>query len=286
MIERCVGREAASPPLLWDHLVGGAFEVTPRTRVVTGHFAGLLPLWLGKWPRTATVLRSPVARALSHVNHVQRDESHPLHRAAAGLSVAEYCAHPELRRTVDNYQSRYLASLDFSLALLADAPGQTPRPAGHALDFDRALFALDPATGLRDAAARALGAIDAVGICEDDARTPQLIARTFGWDPGVAGGERPRLNTAASGQKTLDSLTDAEVEVLSDLNRIDLATYEAAKEVFERQCQRHGVGAAAPPVPGATSPRAGSTSPAMRNTPRASACCFAASAPSAPRPGS
>src|SRR5438034_4400901 len=65
------GPDAITPPLLWRQLVGGQFRIPDQARVITGHFAGLLPLWLRRWPRVITMLREPLARALSHVNHVQ-----------------------------------------------------------------------------------------------------------------------------------------------------------------------------------------------------------------------
>ena len=69
-----------------------------------------------------------------------------------------------------------------------------------------------------------------------------LFARTFGWDPALVGQERLRLNPASSGQKTLDSLTADEAEALRCLNEIDLATYLAAKTLFERACQQFDIG--------------------------------------------
>ncbi|QVL33818.1 hypothetical protein KIH39_07900 [Telmatocola sphagniphila] len=78
----------------------------------------MLPLYLGYIPMMVTLLRDPISRALSHINHVQRDPNHPQHEAARNLSLLEYCRHPDLRRTIDNTQSRYLASLCFAEALM------------------------------------------------------------------------------------------------------------------------------------------------------------------------
>ncbi len=166
------GPEAASPPLLWDDLVNGTYQLSERTRVITGHFGGFLPLWLKRRPRIVTILREPLSRALSHINHVQRDQRHPLHPLAARLTVDQYCEHPVLRRTVDNFQSRYLASLDFALTMMPRLPERPVRePRGSiSVGFENALFSLDKQTGLRDAAVRALSAIDAVGICEAHTR--------------------------------------------------------------------------------------------------------------------
>ena len=123
---RVYGPEATSS-FLWDDLVNGTYQLSERHRLITGHFGGFLPLWLRRWPRIVTMLRDPLARALSHINHVQREQVHPLHLLSAGLTVEQYCQHPVLRRTVDNFQSRYLASLDFALALMPRPPSPGPR---------------------------------------------------------------------------------------------------------------------------------------------------------------
>lgn len=233
---RAVGEIGASPPLLWDHLVDRTFTITPETRIITGHFGGLLPLWLGRWPKIITMLRSPLERALSHINHVQRNEGHHLHQLADGLGVVAYCEHPVLRATVDNLQSRHLASLDFSLALLPDAPARSADAAvvSRSVRFTSVLSSLDASTGLLDAAARTLTAIDAVGICEEHSASLEVFARTLGWASSVVATEPPRLNAAPRGQKTIDGLTDEEIEALRAVNTIDLQIYEKAKALFER----------------------------------------------------
>ena len=150
----CTARKPPPPSLLWDDLVNGTYQLSERTRIITGHFGGFLPLWLKRWPRIVTILRDPLARALSHINHVQRDQSHPLHPLSAGLTVGQYCEHPVLRRTVDNFQSRYLASLDFALALMPRPPERRGHePYGSvSVSFENALYSLDKETGLLDGA--------------------------------------------------------------------------------------------------------------------------------------
>jgi len=234
---KAVGVAAAPAPMLWDHLIANPAMITSEARVITGHFSGLFPLWLGRWPRIITMLRSPVARALSHINHVQRAKEHPLYPVANGLSVAEYCRHPELRSSVDNVQSRHLASLGFARALLPDAPG---KPAGEpfawrALEYERTLFSLDQSTGLADAAADAVEWIDAVGICEEHDRSVRRFANLFGWDMSAASGQPSRLNLADQSQRTVDSLSSEDLGSLSSLNLIDQRIYDLAKRRFDDQ---------------------------------------------------
>jgi hypothetical protein len=239
LLQMC-GKEAVSSQLLWDDLVSGAYQLSDeRPRVIAGHLGGLLPLWVKRWPMIVTILRDPLARALSHINEVQRQASHPLHALAAGLSVVQYCEHPVLGKTIDNLQSRYLASLDFALALM-------PRSAerrGHevhgsvSVSFENSLHALDKETGLLDGAIRALDAIDAVGVCEAHGTSLQVFAKVLGWDAEIVEFELNQTN----GQRSLNDLAGAELDALADLNRIDDLVYKHAVGKFFRLCVQFGL---------------------------------------------
>ena len=233
---RACGPEAVSPCLLWDDLVNGTYQLSEQTRILTGHFGGFLPLWLKRWPRIITILRNPLARALSHINHVQREQGHPLHALSAGLSVREYCEHPVLSRTVDNLQSRYLASLDFTLALMPRRP-ESAAYGSVSVSFENALHSLDKESGLLDAAVRAVNAIDTVGICEAHGTSLRVFAAVLGWDGEI---EEFAMNRAP-GQATLEDLSSAELDALTNLNLIDADVYCHAMGNLLRLCSEHGI---------------------------------------------
>ena len=177
-LSAAAGPERVTQQMLWDDLAAADYKLPDQTRVIYGHFGGLLPIWLGYWPRTLTILRDPVARALSHVNHIRRRDDHPLHAVAAPLSILEYCRHPLLRRTVDNFQSRYLASMSIARALMpAVNPTPQPQPRGTiSVRFEDALFSLDAAYGLEEEAVRTVDAMDAVGVNEAHGPSLQVFA--------------------------------------------------------------------------------------------------------------
>ena len=87
---------------------------------------GCFPLWLRATPKIITMLREPLARTLSHINHVQRHDLHPDYEIARGLSVEAFCAHHDLGRTIDNLQSPLSGFIsDFAGAAAGDdAAGQ------------------------------------------------------------------------------------------------------------------------------------------------------------------
>jgi hypothetical protein len=232
------GPDRVPPHMIWDDLLRGTAPITDRTWIVSAHFGGLFPLWLRRWPRIITILREPVSRALSHINHIQRAPGHLLHEASVGLSVEEYCAHPLLRRTVENFQARYLASLRFSEVLLPKGPLDALPQGAISIGFEDALYSLDTTDGLLDTAVRSFELIEAVGLCEAFGASLRLYAKVLGWDGEV---EEHRVNRAATGQKTVADLTPGERETLTRLNWIDIQVYKAAREVFRRQCDQHGV---------------------------------------------
>jgi hypothetical protein len=185
------------------------------------------------------MLRDPVARALSHINHVQRDLGHPLYPLAAGVSVAEYCERPVLRKTVDNFQSRYLASLDFALAL---SPGPAVSSGCEpyrsvSVRFENSLFSLDKETGLLEGALRALDAVEAVGICEAHRASLRVFGKALGW--GVDPVEFDVNRT--TDQWTLDDLSSAEIDALMRLNMIDAQVYDHARQKFLNLCGQYGI---------------------------------------------
>lgn len=236
--------EACEPPsilphLIWDDVIIGGQDLSGPTRLISGHFAGFLPLWIREWPRIVTMVREPMARALSHINEIQRHPGHPLHELAEGLSVEEYCEHPELRKTVDNFQARYLASLDFAMTLMPrPSEGREHEPyASLSVRFESALYSLDRATGLLDAAVRALDAIDAVGICEAHAASLKVFARVLGWDVEIP---EYRLNRS-HGQRTLAELSRRDREALASLNEVDSQVYAHAIGRFVGHCRKHGI---------------------------------------------
>ena len=241
-LEHVFGPEQVSPPLLWDHVVRETPDrMMSRWPVIVGHFGGLLPLWLGRWPRIITMLRDPRARSLSHINHVKRDEQHPLHPVARDLSIIEYCEHPDLRKTISNFQSRYLASLSFSTALTPSPveSGSTGRPGQVSVKFEDALFALDERFDLAECAIEALHKLAFVGICEEFAMSLNAASRVMGWAPPAP--EVIRLNRAPSDQAALGSLSSGEIDILASCTRVDQEVYDAAFRIFVDSCRAHDI---------------------------------------------
>ena len=231
-LTRAVGTDRATPQLLWDDLIRGSGAIDETTKVITGHFAGLLPLWLGYWPLIITIVRDPIQRALSHINHVQREPSHPMYDRARDRGIRSYCSDPVLRTTIENFQARYLASLSFSRVLLRPSDSERP-PNGISVAFESSLCSLDTSLGLERAAIEALAEIDAVGLTEHLEASMALFAKVLGWDTQPEVGQ---LNRADAQQQRVSDLDQRDLEVLAEATAIDQVVYEQATRQFRNQC--------------------------------------------------
>lgn len=223
---------------LWDELVRASSDELAVWRVYIGHFAGVLPLWLRRWPRTLTILRDPVARTISHIRHVRRDAGHPLHQLAVGKRVSEYCVHPVLRRSVENLQSRYLASLTWGKALTHPAPGAGREHGQLSIDVEAGLYALDRGPLLQRHALDALESLDAVGIAEEHVPTLDLFAR-------ILNVPRPhseyRFNVAPERESTDLGLTGEDLAAVESITEIDKIVYEFGCQLFRKQIAEYGL---------------------------------------------
>jgi len=195
--------------------------------VYLGHFAGLPPILLRRRPVLLTQLRDPVARTASHIAHVRRDPNHPLHPDAAGLSIAQYCRSDALRFTVEDYQSRQLASLAAGLQLTRGDHARRQGPGAMSVSFEESLSWLAGGGGLRRAAEMALACADVVGLAERHARTLTLMAWRLNLAPPTAA---IRENADPAPRPALSA---RDVDAIEEVVQTDLAVYRAARERFE-----------------------------------------------------
>lgn len=226
------------PHRLWDGLITAGEDELRQWRVYIGHFGGLLPLWLRAWPDIVTVLRCPVARTISHIKHVRRGPEHPLHKLAQGLSVKDYCFHPILSRSVENFQARYLASLSWSLDITRTAEPGARNYGDVSVAFEDALHSLQRGPYLHRYAERALESMKAVGIAENHHRTLELFAAALGL-PGPK--SEYRANIGATADSLGLEITQDDYAAIEAVTEIDRALYERAVRLFQRACAEHGV---------------------------------------------
>lgn len=190
-----------------------------------------MPIVLGEWPEMITILREPVSRSLSHINHIQRDPKHALHNEAKGLSVQEFLENRKLRRCTENFQARQLASLAASVALVNFDNCKSPLFGENAsIARENFLYSMDTKVDLLEAAIRALELLRFVGITDQMEETLSCLKRIYALENRST---NIKVNTKEFGCRTLDELSTGDFEALSNQVGIDQSVYLRALELFQ-----------------------------------------------------
>lgn len=214
-------------------LLGFNREQLSNKKLFQGHFFGTLDQIIFNSFRF-TILRDPVERALSHYGHVMRDDQHYLHRRALELGSFEaYLDDPVTRMTVINFQARMLA-LDCDVEAIYRKLSDQERTEWHLERYiETTLFELDESALLAKAQKR-LASIDVVGITERFEETLALLCYKRDW-PFPDEIQARNVNDARPRRTALASST---LNRLADLNAIDIALYELARQKFSADFHR------------------------------------------------
>lgn len=174
-------------------------------RVVRGHMLYGIHNFLPQGATYITMLRDPVARALSAYYFVLRRPLNPLHRKLKRerLSI-EDC----LRLFPDrqNLQCRFIAGVE-------DTAIEDERLLEMAREHLRKSFTV-------------------VGISERFEESLMLMATTFGWE--ISSYDNCKVS------KTRPQIDPGTMEMIRDHNRLDLELYEFGKALFEESLQKKG----------------------------------------------
>lgn len=217
------GRARVGLPL--DDLLVMSRPQLGRLRAVAGHFPYEVVGLLGRPFQTATVIREPVGRTLSHFQEVRRQ-----HDPEGNLTLDEF-VHSEVYAVPSgNYQARQLAhTIDLDQAWISYSPMQRYLQAGGQPDQPYPLQALFDSTpiflsdgDLHKLASAHLAQIDVVGVTED---LDTLVARLAGLF-GAPSAETPRLNTTPPGAHP--DLTAALRRHIERRTEVDRELYEQA----------------------------------------------------------
>jgi hypothetical protein len=208
--------------------------VLERAALVAGHLGYEVVGRLAPDVYTATVIREPVARVLSHYAHVCRDPARS--HEAAGLTLEQFLFEPRWRPLAENFQARHLvhsagldgAWRDFSpadrlAALGPPFPAADPLPLQFVLDYGP----LDlPGTELEKVALERLATIDLVGVTEELQGFFSALAGRWGViSPPPLGRENVGVGTLSR-----PDVPSRLVAAIEEANQVDRALYEAARE--------------------------------------------------------
>ncbi len=192
--------------------------------------------YLGKRLTTFTMLRDPVERTISHYCHVRHAPDHPYHAHALRMSLGEFCANPDTRHMIENFQAGYLArsqcdpvkaARDLSAEQLGCFELQRRMESADAI--------ADPAALLEIAQERLIG-FSAVGFTEafDDSLVD--ITQSLGF-PTAPSPSRQNVNPERILTEEVDKGT---LTLIRDLTEIDQRLYEFAWSRFRCANGREG----------------------------------------------
>ncbi len=216
------------PAKNWDQLVMIGPQELTKYRVFAGHFGIDLEPFLQRKMTTATLLRDPLKRTISHYRHVRRDIEHPLHQRVLDQSFEMFVMDKANWPMIDNFQARYLVSAPIAFKQFCDSYDRNVAKRNRlSVLSEDARYLLDP-TYVRD---KALEATTTHLACVGTDECLPTFLRWFGEQLAIQTSPQtqdlPRENIAPpddSGEPSAISL-----EIVETLTDIDMEIYTAAR---------------------------------------------------------
>jgi hypothetical protein len=213
------------PALRWHGLLGREHELA-SFRLVLGHFRYNLRQLLAANARMLVMLRDPLRRTVSALQHLQRDPDFNLsHTLAKGLSLSQMIRHPVLMGSQSNVQARFLCASrspgDVSAYLKQELQQNPKADAGDREAPPRLQLAQDR-----------LEQIEFVGLTENIGAIVSAMAQAMNFHPPLY---FPFINENPNRADPLQDLSDEDLAILRAHNEIDLEIYNYAKRLIERR---------------------------------------------------
>lgn len=213
-------------PQLLPQLNAATDEEIHRSQMFRGHLGDELPRRLRGDVETVTLLREPLARTVSHLNHIWREQHHYLHERLQehGRDLQAVLKDPLLRLAVCDVQARYLAlsPRDTATARLTVLAEEHLR--------EQARYELAPLPRRHVLIPRATGrlhSMSAFGFAEHLDAFAARLARHRGW---TIPSRLPSANVAsASPAWRMSDLAGDDVRLLRIANSADTVLYTIAR---------------------------------------------------------
>lgn len=218
----------------WDALLSSNEDELRCCHFINGHFGGSVFIVCPFPLRYFTILRDPISRAISHYEHVIRDETHYFHHLAKELgSFGAYLRDERTQPTIANFQLRCVGATLDSIGIWKTL--SQAEIAQHELErrLDTMSLSVSEDQLLQVAKAR-LEQMCAVGITERFDDSLALLSELFQW-PRIASIGRLNVNPRPVSDKDLKL---ADRRFLRRLNSADIELYELARARFAHDWQR------------------------------------------------
>ncbi len=211
---------------LWGDLIKVPPEQLERYALVCGHYYNPLYQRLRRTPVTITMLREPVAQALSAYQNIWQFPEHYFHQKARQMAnLGDFLRDTEVRRLFSNFQTRMLALDPDIKRLNASINRADPQALQKAIEL--AIPDMPDAELLARAKAR-LDSFALVGVIEQFPESIWLLDYLFGWWPET---QPAHLNISPSDKDERQVSTEIQ-DMLRELNTLDFEVYRYAEQRF------------------------------------------------------
>lgn len=220
------------PAQLWHELVQLPLRNMDQYRLFRGHFGGSgLDQFLKQKPLSITMLRDPIALAVSTYEFILRESNVAIHKLVVGdnMSFEAFINHPETISQIRNKQVRNL-----SFCLMNDSDTDFLLSSRSRKVVEKWLNNNHVKLKVRDRFQRAIQKLeDCVffGLVERFDDSMALMSYTFGWAP-TGRTQQLRKSTNTRHRKELSKAIFKKVEYINSYDRI---LYEHAKTLFNER---------------------------------------------------
>lgn len=187
---------------------------------IAGHYPASILGWLPhKNYRIITFLREPIARTLSHFNHLKTESEAFMHSVAYGSDLDTFLNRDDGLFELANMQTRYLGALDMDSEYFVDRYNISKADAETWINGPR----------IKEAFRRAVAFLekcDVVGIVEQMQNSMQLLSSK------LCLSNQGSIGYANRGKLKGCPLSDRTLDALRKINEFDLKLYDEAKRIL------------------------------------------------------
>jgi len=222
------------PNKVWNEVLTNKSKKRKTWKLIHGHFGYNIKPIIPREPIFLTVLRDPIERTISQIEHIRRDPRGNNWVKKNFLSPNEtfdqILGNDKKNRVFRNTQTRYIG-LDCDVIKL------TRSQTSKSLDdfrFDENLPLFENEISgekMLENAMKRLEKFEFVGISEKFEESMFLLYYTFGWMP-INRSWKLNVSSAKTSKKDLSQKT---IDILNDLNKLDTSLYVHGKKIFEKR---------------------------------------------------
>jgi len=222
------------PSKVWSDVLTNNSKMKKTWKLVRGHFGYNIKPFISSKPIFLTVLRDPVKRTISQIEHIRRD---PIGNnwvkkkfLPPNITFDQILQNEKINLVFRNTQTRHLGLDCDVIKLTRNQSSKTKED--FRFDQNLPLFEKEiPLEKMLENAIKRLEKFEFVGISEKFEESMFLLYYTFGWMPI---NRSWKLNVAPV-KTSKKGVKENLIHILHDLNKLDTRLYAHGKKIFEKR---------------------------------------------------